>query len=456
MALTELVIKNFKPTDKVKKLSDGGGLQLLINPARKNPRSTEAKPLPDLGGGKEWKLAYRFDGKQKTLHLGVYPKVTLAQARVKRDEAKALLENSEDPGTIMTKKAKKAVKLAEKSQIAERIAVDEARRFDTVAQAWYASRTDPSKKDCWSATHAKGVMQKFTKYIYPVIGHMAIESVDTHMLWDIVTPIEDAGKIETAHRVLTELNQVFTYAVKRKLVLSSPTLIMRGGLSTKQPTHYPCFRDQKTNIINTVRVGEFMRKAHAYQGGYVVRAALCFLPLVATRPANVRYAEWSEIDLDKALWTIPAEKMKGTADKKATGMPFLVPLSNQAVEILRELYTLTGENKYVFSMGKNRQGNDTVMSDATINKALRSMGYDTQKDITGHGFRGLASTLLNEMEYPSDYIESQLAHKVGNQVRGSYNHAQYITQRTEMMQAWADYLDGLKNGADIIPINRAV
>jgi integrase len=230
---------------------------------------------------------------------------------------------------------------------------------------------------------------------------------------------------------------------------------MRGGLSTKQPTHYPCFRDQKTNIINTVRVGEFMRKAHAYQGGYIVRAALCFLPLVATRPANVRYAEWSEIDLDKALWTIPAEKMKGTADKKATGMPFLVPLSSQAVEILRELYTLTGANRYAFSMGKNRQGNDTAMSDATINKALRSMGYDTQKDITGHGFRGLASTLLNEMEYPSDYIESQLAHKVGNQVRGSYNHAQYINQRTEMMQAWSDYLYALKQGADIVNLKRA-
>ena len=451
MALTELQIKNIKPTKNQQKVSDGGGLYLLIKSARNDPSDENKK----LGGGKEWKLAYRFDGKQKTLALGVYPTVTLAQARGKRDEAKALLAKDEDPSLHVTKKAKRNAIKEEKAQVAEKITVDEARRFDTVAQAWYASRTDPSKKDCWSATHAKGVIQKFNKYIYPAIGHMAIETIDTHMLWDIVTPIEDAGKIETAHRVLTELNQVFTYAVKRKLVLTSPTLIMRGGLSSKQPTHYPCFRDPKTNIVNTQRVGEFMRKAHAYQGGYIVRAALCFLPLVATRPANMRYAEWSEIDLEKALWTIPAEKMKGTADKKATGTPFLVPLSSQAVEILRELYTLTGANKYVFSMGKNRKGEDSAMSDATINKALRSLGYDTQKDITGHGFRGLASTLLNEMEYPSDYIESQLAHKVGNQVRGSYNHAQYITQRTAMMQAWSDYLFSLKQGADVVAFKRA-
>ncbi|NOT16439.1 MAG: integrase arm-type DNA-binding domain-containing protein [Sulfuriferula sp.] len=451
MALTELQIKNIKPIKNQQKLSDGAGLYLLVKPTSDNPKDTK-KPL---GGGKEWKLAYRFDGKQKTLALGTYPNTTLAQARVKRDEAKALLSNGQDPSEHVTKKAKKAVKVAEKSQVAEKIAVDEARRFDTVALTWHASRTDPSKPKCWSATHAKGVMQKFTKYIFPVIGHMAIESVDTHMLWDIVSPIEDAGKIETAHRVLTELNQVFTFAVKRKLVLTSPTLIMRGGLSTKQPTHYPCFRDPKTNIINTVRVGEFMRKAHAYQGGYVVRAALCFLPLVATRPANVRFAEWCEIDFDKALWMIPAEKMKNTADKKATGTPFLVPLSNQAVEILRELYTLTGGQKYVFSMGADRHGNDRVMSDATLGKALRSMGYSTQTDITPHGFRGLASTLLNEMEFPSDHIESQLGHKVGNQVRGSYNHAQYITQRTTMMQSWSDYLYALKQGADIVTFKRA-
>lgn len=429
MALTELQIKNLKPTDKQQKLSDSGGLQLLINPARKNPNSTEAKPLPDLGGGKEWKLAYRFDGKQKTLSLGVYPAVTLTQARIKRDEAKALLSSGEDPSEHVTKKAKKAVIV--QAQEIQQIAED--RLFENVAIEWHTKHA-PN----WKKSHSDKIIGRLNADVFPWIGKRPMNEINPPELLAVIRRIEARGALETAHRVLANCGQIWRYGVATGRAERNQAADLRGALPPVNGTHFASITEPKD-------IGELLRAIEGYKGGFVTRCAMQLAPLVFVRPTELRHAEWCEMDLDNAEWRIPANKMKMKAIH-------IVPLSTQAVAILREIQPLTGAGRYVFAGAYDA---NRPMSENTVNKALRSLGYDTKTRMTGHGFRSMASTLLNEQGYNPDAIERQLAHADRDSVRAAYNYAQYLPERKRMMQSWADYLFALKQGADVITIKRA-
>ncbi|ARU30786.1 integrase [Sulfuriferula sp. AH1] len=425
MALTELQIKNVKPTDSQQKLSDSGGLYLLIKPERDNPSDEKKK----LGGGKEWKLAYRFEGKQKTLALGTYPIVTLSQARIKRDEAKALLAAGTDPSEIVTKKAKKSVVV--EAQIIEVTKTELL--FEFVAIEWFTKFSVGN-----TPKHGSKIMGWLKKDVFPWIGKRPMNEITPLELLAVIRRMESRGVISTAHDVLALCGRIFRYGVATGKAERDPAADLRGALTPIQSTHFASITEPKD-------IGELLRKIETYRGSHVTRCALALAPLVFVRPGELRHAEWCEIDFDAALWTIPAEKMKARREH-------IVPLATQAIAIFREMQPLTGMGKYVFAGAHNA---NRPMSDGAINKALQSLGYDTQKVQTGHGFRSMASTLLNEQGYNFDAIEVQLAHKETNKVRAAYNKAQYLPERKKMMQSWADYLIGLKNGADVITIKRA-
>ena len=413
MALTELQIKNLKPTDKQQKLSDSGGLQLLVHP----------------NGSKYWRLAYRFNGKQKVMAMGVYPIVTLAHARTKRDEAKALLANGEDPGERVTKKAKKAV-IIEAQKIE---AIAENLLFESVATEWHTKHA-PN----WKRSHADKIIGRLRADVFPWIGKRPMNEINPPELLSVLRRIEARGALETAHRVLANCGQIFRYAVATGRAERNQAADLKGALPPVNGVHFASITEPKD-------IGELLRKIDGYKGGLITRSALAIAPLVFVRPGELRHAEWCEINFDAALWTIPADKMK----MKRT---HLVPLSVQAIEILKDIQPLTGAGKYVFAGAYDL---NRPMSENTVNKALRTLGYDTKTQMTGHGFRSMASTLLNEQGYNRDAIEMQLAHSENDSVRGAYNRAQYLPERIKMMQSWSDYLMGLKNGADVIAIKRA-
>jgi integrase len=419
MALTELQVKNFKPADKQQKKSDSGGLYLLIKPIKPNPKDEKKH----LGGGKEWKLAYRFDGKQKTLALGVYPSVSLAQARIKCGEAKLLLASGEDPSKIVTKKALRAVIVAK--QEAQQIAED--RLFENVAIEWF-TKYAPN----WKSSHADKILGRLRADVFPWIGKRPMNEINPPELLSVIRRIEARGALETAHRVLANCGQIWCYGVATGRAERNQAADLKGALPPSRTKHLPA-------ITNPVEVGKLLREIHAYTGGNITRAALALAPLLFVRPGELRQAEWSEIDFDEALWMIPAEKMK-------MGREFLVPLSTQAIAILKDIQPLTGSGRYVFC---GAYGKDKPMSDGTVNKALRSLGYDTKTQMTGHGFRSIASTILNEQGINSDFIECQLSHVDSDKSREAYNRAEYLQQRRKMMQMWSDYLYALKNGADV-------
>lgn len=413
MALTELQIKNLKSIDKQQKLSDSGGLQLLVHP----------------NGSKYWRLAYRFDGKQKVMALGVYPAVTLAQARIKRDEAKALLSTGEDPSEHITKKAKKAVIV--QAQVAQQIAED--RLFENVAIEWHTKHA-PN----WKKSHSDKILGRLRADVFPWIGKRPMNEINPPELLSVIRRIEARGALETAHRVLANCGQIWRYGVATGRAERNQAADLRGALPPVQGTHFAA-------ITEPVGIGELLRKIEHYKGSLITRTALSLAPLVFVRPTELRHAEWCEIDLEAAMWTIPATKMKM---KRA----HLVPLSTQAVAILQDIQPLTGAGKYVFAGANNA---NRPMSENTVNKALRTLGYDTKTQMTGHGFRSIASTLLNEQGYNRDAIEMQLAHSENDSVRAAYNRAQYLAERKTMMQAWSDYLYALKQGADIVPFKGA-
>lgn len=413
MALTELQIKNLKPTDKQQKLSDSGGLQLLVHP----------------NGSKYWRLAYRFDSKQKTLSLGVYPAVSLAQARIKRDEAKALLSSRKDPGEHVTKKAKKSV-IVEAQKVD---AVNAELLFEFVATEWFTKHAVN-----WKATHANKIINRLKADVFPWIGKRPTNEITPPELLAVIRRIESRGALETAHRVLANCGQIYRYAVATGRAERNQAADLRGALPPVNGTHFASITEPKD-------IGELLRAIEGYKGGFVTRCAMQLAPLVFVRPTELRHAEWCEMDLDNAEWRIPANKMKMKAIH-------IVPLSTQAVAILREIQPLTGAGRYVFAGAYDA---NRPMSENTVNKALRSLGYDTKTRMTGHGFRSMASTLLNEQGYNPDAIERQLAHADRDSVRAAYNYAQYLPERKRMMQSWADYLFALKQGADVITIKRA-
>lgn len=398
MALTDTAIRKARTTDKPLKLTDGAGLYLLLS----------------SNGSRWWRFDYRYGGKRKTLSMGTYPDTGLADARAKRDEARKLLATGVDPG-----EQRKAVKLAG----AERA----ANSFAVIAEEWLAKQSGRMAP----ATLAKA-RWTLDDLVFPWIGHRPIAEIDPPEVLRLLQRIEERGAHETAHRTKQRCGQVFRYAIATHRATRDPTADLRGALTPAKVTH-------RAAVTDPAKVGELLRAIDGYTGSFVVRSALKLAPLVFARPGELRQAEWSEINLDGALWRIPAGKMKMREEHT-------VPLPSQAVAVLRELQPLTGNGRYVFPSERSRQ---RPMSDGTINAALRRLGFD-KDTMTGHGFRAMASTRLNEMGWPPDVIERQLAHAERNKVRAAYNRAQYLDERKRMMQAWADYLDGLRAGGQVV------
>ena len=394
--LTEAKIRALKPRARLYRVADAGGLCIEIPP----------------NGSRLWRFRYRFDSNARMLSFGAWPAVSLAQARERRDEARKLLAQGIDPSA-----ARKAAKDAD------------ALTFEAIAREWLA-RQDlapaTANKHRWLLEH----------HILPVLGAKPISSITAADVLALLQGLESRGLLETAGRARSQVSGVFRHAVATLRAPGDPTVALRGAIKSPRVTHHAAITDPR-------KLAELLRALHSYRGGFVVASALKLAPLVFVRPGELRHAEWSEIDLNAATWSIPAHKMK-------MRQPHIVPLSSQAVAILRELHALTGRGRYVFPSPRTAQ---RPMSENAVTAALRSLGYDGQT-ATGHGFRSTASTLLHEQGYPSDVIERQLAHKERNAVKDAYNRAQYLPERKAMMQAWADYLDGLRKGADVVPIRR--
>jgi len=340
----------------------------------------------------------------------------LKDARERRDEARKLLANGIDPS-----EARKAEK------------VSQADSFEEVAREWY-NKFKPS----WSDSHALRILRRLEQNIFPWLGSRPIKTISAPDLLAVIRRIEARGAVETAHRALQNCGQVFRYAVACGRAERDPSGDLRGALPPSEEKHHASLTDPKA-------VAALLRDLDAYEGSFVTRCALRLAPLVFVRPGELRHAEWSEIDLDHAEWRIPAEKMKART-------MHIVPLSHQAVEIMRELHALTGQGKYLFPSVRSSA---RPMSENTVNAALRRLGY-SKDEMTGHGFRSMASTILNEQGWNRDAIERQLAHAERNSVRAAYNYAEFLPERRKMMQAWADYLEALRSGAKVIPFRSQV
>jgi integrase len=397
MPLTVIKAKNAKPGDRPLKLSDGGGLYLLVHPA----------------GGKYWRLKYRFQGKEKVLALGTFPEVSLAEARDGRDAARKHLKDGFDPG-----EAKKAVRAAK--------AGDSANSFEAIAREWHA-RFSPTL----SPGHANAKLRRLELDVFPTLGTRPIDDIKAPEILRVLRRIEDRGALEMAHRVRGLCGEVFRYAVVTGRADRDPSADLRGALPPAKEKHFAAITDPKA-------VGPLLRAIDAYEGSSIVKWALRLAPLVFVRPGELRQAEWKEIDLDVAEWTIPAERMK-------MKLPHLVPLSAQAIEILKEAQALTGSGKYVFPGHRSRT---RPMSNNAVLAALRRMGID-KDTMTGHGFRAMARTMLEEeLQIRPDIIEHQLAHAVRDPLGRAYNRTTHLPERRTMMQQWADYLDSLKERGD--------
>ena len=401
--LTDTKVRTTKPTEKPQKLFDGGGLFLLVTPT----------------GGRLWRFKYRFGGSEKLLSIGTYPETSLAEARQRRDQASALLANGIDPSE--TKKAQKAA------------GNQETETFEIIAREWYA-KFSPS----WATSHAKTTIRRLELFIFPWLGARPVKTITAPELLAALRRIEAKGALETAHRVKQVCGQVFRYAIATGRAERDPSGDLRGAIPPASGKHMATITDPK-------EIAGLLRSIDDYRGGIVTRCALQLAPLVFVRPGELRQAEWSEFNLETAEWRIPAEKMKA-------GAVHIVPLSRQALDILREIHPLTGHGRYVFPSPRT---DSRPMSSNAILSALRRMGY-AKDEMSGHGFRSMASTLLNEQGWNRDAIERQLAHAERNSVRAAYNYAEFMPERKKMMQAWADYLEGIKSGAKIIPIRSAV
>ncbi|MEJ1385345.1 MAG: integrase arm-type DNA-binding domain-containing protein [Candidatus Sedimenticola sp. (ex Thyasira tokunagai)] len=404
MPLTDTAIRNAKPSEKARKIFDGGGLYLEVAPS----------------GGKWWRLKYRFGGKEKRLSLGVYPDVSLKDARERRGEARKLLANEVDPSE--NRKAKKAAQ-------GERA----ANSFEVVAREWYAKHS-PN----WSANHGNRIIRRLERDIFPWVGGKPIADISAPLLLEAVRRIEQRGALETAHRALGNCGQVFRYAIATGRAERDPSGDLRGALPPVKGTHF-------ASVTEPNKVAEVLRALDGYEGTLPVRCALRLAPLVFVRPGELRHAQWVDIDLETAEWRYTVTK---------TNTQHIVPLAQQAIEILRELNPLTGNGRYVFPSARNPKG-DKPMSDNAILAAMRRMGIG-KEEMSGHGFRAMARTILDEvLGFRPDYIEHQLAHAVRDPNGRAYNRTAHLPERKKMMQEWADYLDKLKAGEEVIPINQS-
>lgn len=394
-SLTDMAARNAKGKEKPYKLAAGAGLYLQVMP----------------NGNRYWRMKYRHAGKEKLLSIGVYPEVTLKEACDRRDAARAQLRDGKDPS-----EEKQLGKL--KAQLSA------DGRFGAVALEWLATRGDLAES---TRSKAKWMLET---YAFPWLGKRAIEDISTAEVLAVLRRLEAQDKIESTQRLRQICGQVFRYAVATGRLDRDPTAALRGALKTAKNRHY-------ASITDPAKIGELLRAIDGYTGQLTTLCALKFAPLVFTRPGELRKAEWSEINFEAGQWCIPAEKMK-------MGVAHIVPLSKQALAVLRELHPLTSKSRYIFPSVRSLRD---PMSENTVNAALRRLGYGTD-DMTGHGFRSMASTLLHEMGWTSDAIERQLAHAERNPIKAAYNRAEHLPERRRMMQAWADYLDKLKIGAN--------
>lgn len=385
-----------KAKDKAYKLSDGGGLYLLVN----------------TNGSRYWRLKYRVAGKEKLLALGVYPDVSLSDARAKRDEAKRTLAAGGDPGEV--KQTEKQAKI---------LAVSNS--FEALAIEWHEH-----KRPNWSQGYASDIQEYLQKDVFPFIGKRAIAEIKAAEMLLVLRKMEQRGVLDKLKKTRQACRQIFTYAVITGRAEHNPVTDLAGALKAPKQKHFP--------HLLTEQIGGFLRALSEYTGSKVTQNATRLLMLTGTRTIELCAAEWTEFDLEKGIWQIPAERMK-------MRRPHVVPLSIQAKSLLEEIHQLTGRGRYVFP-GRNDAGK--TMSEASINQMIKRIGYDGKA--TGHGFRHTMSTILHEQGYNTAWIETQLAHADKNSIRGTYNHAQYLDGRREMLQWYADYMDALENGGNVV------
>ena len=402
--LSATAINNAKPKDKPYKLADEKGLYLFIQAT----------------GSKLLRFDYRFLGKRKTLALGTYPDVSLSHARDKRDKARSLLAGDPPIDPSENRKAEKSSKL-----------LSSENSFEVIAREWW--QTHMKNK---AASHKDKVIRRFELYLFPWIGNKPIADITAPQMLQVVKRIETLNKLETAHRALQTTGQVFRYAVQTGRAIRDVTVDLKGALPPTSIKHMAAFTEPK-------QIAELLRAIDGFGGTLTVQCALRLSPLVFVRPSELRQAKWRDIDLDAGEWRYLVSKTK---------TDHLVPLSTQAINILKTIHPLSGHGEYVFQGGHSPL---RPMSEAAVNAALKRMGYDTQSEITGHGFRAMARTILHErLNIDPHIIEHQLAHKVPDALGAAYNRTKFIEQRKLMMQQWADYLDELKAGAKVILIKK--
>lgn len=400
--LTDTAIKKAQPKEKIYRLFDGGGLYLEVNPA----------------GGRYWRLKYRFANRERRLAIGVYPAVTLKAAREKAQKARQQIADGIDPS-----EAKRQEKIAR--------AVGTAASFRAIAEEWF-----DKEKPHWSESHKERLTWIFKSALFPYIGHRPIAEINPPELLAALRRTESKGAIETANRAKQVAGQVFRYAVATGRAERDPTPDLKGALATPKVKHHPTLTDPKD-------VANLLRAIDGFSGTPTVTAALKLSPLLFVRPGELRHMEWAEINWAESRWEIPAEKMK-------MGLAHIVPLPQQAIEILRDLQPLTGRGKYVFPSAR---GASRPLSENGVRTALRTLGF-TNEQLTPHGFRAMARTLLDEvLGYRVEWIEHQLAHAVKDANGRAYNRTSHLKDRVKMMQGWADYLDHLKSGSNVIPGN---
>lgn len=433
MPLTAAAVKNAKPTDKPYKLADAGGLFLLVNP----------------NGSKYWRLKYRYGGKEKLLAVGVYcgpvrsddkgrpvpeaVETLLAEARQRRDDAKALLTEGKDPGAVKIEAKRQAVVSSENS-------------FEAVAREWHNKNAAK-----WSADHGARVLKRMEADIFPRIGAMPIADIGTHDLLAALGQVEERGALDLLGRLCQNMVSVMRYAVQTKRIAFNPALDMKGAFTVAKSAHRPA--------LPLERLPELVGNIGGYQGRIITRAALWLTLLTFVRSSELRMMRWSEIDFQRGTWTIPPhrEAIEGVRHSHRGAKmktPHVVPLPRQALELFEQLKAMTGRFEFVFAGDHDPS---KPMSENTINNALRGMGYDTKTEVCGHGFRTMACSALNESgQWAEDAIERQMSHQERNGVRAAYIHrAEFLAERRLMMQWWADYLDAQRGGAYVEPIEFA-
>ena len=406
MALTDIKVRTAKPTDKQYKLTDGSGMHLLVHP----------------NGSRYWRLQYRYGGKQKMLALGVYPEVSLADARARRDEARKLLANSIDPGD----KKKN-----------DKVEQEEARTFEQLAIEWHAT----NKK--WSEEHSRRVLKSLEDNLFPAIGKRNIAELKTRDLLAPIKAVEISGRLEVASRLQQRTTAIMRYAVQSGLLDYNPAQEMAGAVASSNRQHRPA--------LELRRIPELLQRIDNYTGRPLTRLAVELTLLVFIRSSELRFARWSEIDFETSMWTIPAEReaiegIKHSQRGSKMRTPHLVPLSRQALAILKQVHKLSGDRNFVFIGDHDHR---KPMSENTVNKALRVMGYDTKVEVCGHGFRTMAcSSLIESGLWSRDAVERQMSHMERNSVRAAYIHkAEHLDERRLMLQWWADFLDANREKA---------